>query len=254
MITYLIPCRLESTRYPNKPLLDICGLPMFAHVYFRTLMAVGDNDNVFVCTHNYEIMEECERLNIEYIETDRLPVNGTERIAQAADKLGLSGSDIVVNVQGDDPMVNPEDLITLANYHKNRSGVDIMLPHIKMKEPRTDLLSGHIVTDSYDNILLISRNPIPSNFRKKIPYKKTLSIQSFRADALYQFAAEPETELEKIEGIEHLRAIDMGLSMETFELEREYTPVDVPEQYEIVCKKMVDDPLFLEYSHLVTKK
>ena len=227
---------------------------MFAHVYFRTLMAVGDNDNIFVCTHNTEIMEECERLGIEYIETDQLPVNGTERIAQAADKLGLSGSDIVVNVQGDDPMVNPEDLIALANYHKKNSDVDIILPHIKMEEPRTDLLSGHIVTDSYDNILLISRNPIPSNFRKKIPYKKTLSIQSFRADALYEFEAEPETDLEKIEGIEHLRAIDMGLNIKTFELEREYTPVDVPEQYEIICKKMVDDPLFLEYSHLVTKE
>ena len=227
---------------------------MFAHVYFRTLMAVGDNDNIFVCTHNTEIMEECERLGIEYIETDQLPVNGTERIAQAADKLGLSGSDIVGNVQGDDPMVNPEDLIALANYHKKNSDVDIILPHIKMEEPRTDLLSGHIVTDSYDNILLISRNPIPSNFRKKIPYKKTLSIQSFRADALYEFEAEPETDLEKIEGIEHLRAIDMGLNIKTFELEREYTPVDVPEQYEIICKKMVDDPLFLEYSHLVTKE
>ena len=227
---------------------------MFAHVYFRTLMAVGDNDNIFVCTHNTEIMEECERLGIEYIETDQLPVNGTERIALAADKLGVSGSDIVVNVQGDDPMVNPEDLIALANYHKKNSDVDIILPHIKMEEPRTDLLSGHIVTDSYDNILLISRNPIPSNFRKKIPYKKTLSIQSFRADALYEFEAEPETDLEKIEGIEHLRAIDMGLNIKTFELEREYTPVDVPEQYEIICKKMVDDPLFLEYSHLVTKE
>lgn len=251
MTTYMIPCRLESTRYPNKPLLDICGLPMFAHVYFRTLMAMKDNDNVFLCTHNTEIMEECERLDIEYIQTSSRPLNGTERIAEAADKIGLTETDVVVNVQGDDPLVDPKDLIRLAEYHDSlRFTADIIIPHKKMDEPRTDQLVGHIVTDSLDRILYISRNPIPSNYRKKVPYKKHLSIYSFRNEALQQFAAEPETELEQIEGIEALRAIDMGLNVETFELENEYTPVDVPEQYDIVCKKMVDDPIFKEYAHL----
>ena len=246
---YLIPSRLESSRLPNKPLLDIEGLPMFAHVYFRTKL-IDENAEVYLCTPNEEIIKQCETLDINYIQTSHSHVNGTERIAEAARLLGAENGDIIVNVQGDDPLVNPDDIQKLAKYHNNHDNVDVVIPHIVKTDPSNEL-SIEIVTNRKDKILYMSRSPIPSNYRKQLSFKKHLSIYSFRNDALQTFANTPETDIEKSEACEGLRALDIGMDVYTFALDNEYTPVDVIEQYEIVCKKMIDDKFLSLYSKKV---
>ena len=242
---FLIPCRMESTRFPNKPLLPIDGLPMFAHVYKRVQLmkhAKSSENVIRVCTPNEEIIDQCVRHNIEVVETSFDHVNGTERIAEAARTLGAADDDIVVNVQGDDPLVIPSDVEELNAYHSSFRHLDMVIPHLRTDDPKNKL-AGKIVTDSADKILYISRNAIPSNYRKNMSYKKHLSIYSFRNDALQIFAKEPETELEKSEGIEALRGLELGFNMQTFALKNEYTPVDVPEQYELVKELMKNDEL-----------
>ena len=103
-LAHFIPCRMDSTRLWGKPLLDICGLPMFAHVYFRTKLVFK---NVVVCTPDEEIAEVCKKYNIKYCMTSHDHVNGTERIAEAARNYRLRDDDIIVNIQGDDPLVLP---------------------------------------------------------------------------------------------------------------------------------------------------
>lgn len=243
MRTYLlIPCRMESVRYPNKPMLDILGLPMFAHVYYRARLAAEDYNgcHVYVCTDSAVIMESCNELGIPVIPTSTLHVNGTERIAEAARWLKAADDDIIVNVQGDDPLIDPDDIEELMNEHFGRPEVDVFLPHVAKEEPG-DELGAKMVTNRKNKVLYISRSPIPSNYRQVSEYKKTLSIYSFRNDALQAFANTPETELEKNEGVETLRPIDMGLDVYTFPLSDSYQPIDVPEHYEIVKELMKND-------------
>lgn len=241
-LAHFIPCRMGSTRLAGKPLLDICGLPMFAHVYFRTKLIY---DNVMVCTPDKEIKEKCEELRINYCMTSHDHVNGTERIAEAARAFNLQDDDIIVNVQGDDPLVLPEDIQKLTSYHSHTPDTGMVIPHIVKKDIISNTLSIKMVTNSQDRVLYMSRNMIPSNYREKLEYKKHLSIYSFRNDALQLFAISPETDLERSEACEGLRAMELDIKVKTFALENEYTPVDVKDQYYQVCRTMENDLTFL---------
>lgn len=243
-LAHFIPCRMGSTRLRGKPLLDICGLPMFAHVYFRTKLVFN---NVVVCTPDEEIAEVCKKYKIKYCMTEHDHVNGTERIAEAARIFRLRDEDIIVNIQGDDPLVLPEDVQKLTSFHWNRPNVGMVIPHIVCKDIINNNLSIKMVTNSQDRVLYMSRNMIPSNYREKLEYKKHLSIYSFRNDALQLFANTPETELERSEACEGLRAMELDIPVKTFPLENEYTPVDVKDQYYQVCKIMENDETFLKH-------
>ena len=113
----LIPCRLESTRLPNKPIELIQNIPMFAHVYYRS--EYTNLDEVYVCTDSDEIMKISEDLGLNSILTKSEHTNGTERCAEASSLLGLSDNDIVVDIQGDEPLLNPEDVNKLISFYQS---------------------------------------------------------------------------------------------------------------------------------------
>ena len=236
---------MESSRYPNKPMLDFHGMPMFEHVYRRAEM-VRVTKKVYVCTDSPEIIAHCKAKNISYIPTSTQPKNGTERIAEAINSLKTSDTDVIVNCQADDPLVSPYDLEALIKEHVEHPYVDVMLPHA-IKDEAGDQLNANIMAGDDGKVMAISRNPIPSNYRSKMPYKKCLSIYSFRAEALEHYAVYGETDSEYNEGIETIRPVEMDMYVHTFQLGDLYQPVDVPEHYPIVWEALKKDQFTRKY-------
>ena len=246
----LIPARLESTRLPGKPLKLIAGLPMIAHVYFRSRVSSA-LDDLYVCSDSLEIETLCNKLDIPHVMTSSQHTNGTERCGEAASILGLEPQDIVIDIQGDEPLVDPEH-ITAVSKEARLNHADIVVPHLLINEADENIVK--VVSSTLDNrILYLSRANVPYAFRGEEPYKKHLSIISFSMRALTLFCSSHETALEKIEGVELLRAIELGLCLRTIRLRGESRAVDTQKDLDFVRVHMELDPYFIEYKHTKIK-
>jgi 3-deoxy-manno-octulosonate cytidylyltransferase (CMP-KDO synthetase) len=235
----LIPSRLESSRLPNKALLDIEGLPMIVHVLKRTQLS-KQLDDVFVCTDNKLIADTVEKYGGSVIYTSSSHINGTERIAEAA--RGLTGN-LFVDIQGDEPLINPNHIDDVVNYHKANLQFEIILPTM----PLLDFNNHHIVKvvkGANSQVVYLSRSAIPFNSNE---YLKHLSIISFTPDSLWKFATLPASRNEMIEKVELLRAIDNGMTIGTFNLIGDSFSVDVWEDYERAKVAMSTDQIKLRY-------
>jgi 3-deoxy-manno-octulosonate cytidylyltransferase (CMP-KDO synthetase) len=242
-IVGLIPVRLESSRLPNKAILDISGMPMILHVAKRAALS-KILDRVVVCTDSYKICGLCIEHEIEVVLTKSIHTNGTERIAEAASILNLDRDAIIVDIQGDEPLLKPYMIENVVNYFINNKDFDIVVPFIEIFEKESH--SRVKLVTSGNNVIYMSRRNLPYPFLKNSVYKKHLSIIAFRMDALLKFASSKPTPLEEIEGIELLRALEIGLKVGTFEEYGETLSVDTQEDYERVQRLMTRDEIFLE--------
>jgi len=234
----LIPCRLNSTRLPNKPLKIIEGLPMFAHVYFRSKLS--NLDEVYICTDSSEIETISKSLKINCILTNSKHQNGTERCEEAAKKLGLEENDLVIDIQGDEPLVNPNHINAVINKFLSRP-CDILVPYLCCEDFNKPNIVKILAT--VDNkILYMSRNDIPNFFRNNEPLKKHLSIIAFRKSTLSEFCSYSPSKYEKMEGIELLRAVENSMNIRTMELEGETKAVDTYDDLIYVRTEMPYDP------------
>lgn len=234
----LIPCRLNSTRLPNKPLKIIEDLPMFAHVYFRSKLS--DLDAVYICTDSTEIELIAKSLEINCIMTSITHTNGTERCAEAAQKLGLSKNDLVIDIQGDEPMVSPSHINAVLKEFLNKK-CDIIVPFLYCEDFNKPNIVKILAT--VDNkILYMSRGDIPYFFRNNEPLKKHLSIIAFTYNTIAKFCSYHPSKHEIIEGIELLRAVENSMDIQTMELEGETRAVDTYEDLVYVREEMPYDP------------
>ena len=240
----LIPCRLESTRLPNKPLEMIGSLPMFAHVYYRSLEA--DLDDIYICTDSKEIQRMSNDLNIKCIMTSKKHKNGTERCGEAVKKLKLSSNDIVVDIQGDEPLLNPKDVSKIANNF-NPKKHDILLGYLLFKEKEQKNVVK-IVTAKDNRVLYFSRSDIPNTFREKTILKKQVGLVAFSINAINYFYKSKPTKLEEIEGVELLRSVELGSAIYGIELNYETRAVDVPADLNFVREKIKSDSLYQKYA------
>jgi len=239
----LIPARMESSRLPNKPLLDICGIPMVIHVAKRALLCKS-LDIVAVCTDSLNIIEECVRHNVNCILTKSEHTNGTERIAEAIDSLNISDSDIVIDIQGDEPLISPNTLERLiVNFKKNE--FDIMLPYIETNDTNNNNIVK--ISTTGNKILYMSRQDIPLSFSNKRALKKHLSVIAFHKKSLKKYSSLGRSNLEKTESIELLRAIENNLKLGTFKEDHESISVDVIEDYRKVQRCMEGDEFYKKY-------
>jgi 3-deoxy-manno-octulosonate cytidylyltransferase (CMP-KDO synthetase) len=212
MIIALIPSRLNSNRLNKKPLLIIDGLPIIVHTFKRTQLA-KKIDKVIVCTDSIEIKKVVEIHGGEALLTSKKHINGTERIAEIAKK--FKSAKFIIDVQGDEPLVDPKDIDKVIDFHKKNKNFDIVLPINKTKN--ADDKSLIKVAHSGKKILYFSRTKIPfNNKEKKINYYKDLSVISFKPKALQKFANLKQSYLESIEGIELLRALENNLTIGTY--------------------------------------
>jgi len=238
-ITVVIPARYASVRFPGKALAEISGKPMIQHVYERTARAKLISRTI-VATDDSRIADAVHRIGGEAIMTSTSHQTGTDRLAEVAASLD---SDIIVNVQGDEPLICP-DMIDQAILPFLEES-DLLMGTLKTRiKSLHDFLSPNVVkvvTDSSYNALYFSRSPLPF-FRDKwkdlkdesfccgkLLCYKHVGLYVYRRDFLLRFAAMPPTFLEISEKLEQLRALENGIKIRVVETEFESIGVDTPD-------------------------
>jgi 3-deoxy-manno-octulosonate cytidylyltransferase (CMP-KDO synthetase) len=241
----LIPTRLNSSRLPQKALLMIHKIPLVMHTYKRAKMSKKLND-VYICCDDMKIYKTVKKYKAKAIMTSKHHKNGTERINEAYKKL-KNTYDLVVDIQGDEPLISPFHIDQVIQYHIKNIQSDIILPNLKIKvKNNTNIVK--VVKDIKNNVLYLSRGNIPFEFKNRVDwFNKHLSIVSFKPEALEKFSLNKKTPLEKAEDIELLRALEIGLKIKTLSLKGDSFSVDVPEDFEKASEVMTKDKFFKLY-------
>lgn len=241
----LIPTRLNSTRLPQKALLSINNIPLVVHTYKRSKLA-KKLDDLYICCDDEKIFNTVKKFGVKVLMTSKHHQNGTERICEAYKKLGKK-YDLVVDIQGDEPLVSPHHINDVVNHHLKNFDSDIILPVLKAKaKNNTNIIK--VVTDKKNKVLYLSRANIPFVFKRSNNYMyKHLSIISFKPNALINFSKHKKTRLESIEDIELLRALEIGLTIKTIKLDGDSFSVDIFEDYVRANKNMPKDKFFKLY-------
>lgn len=238
----MIPVRMESSRLPNKAIKDICGLPMIIHTLKRTQMA-KKLDEVYVVTDNTEIKALVELHNGKVIMTAKEHQTGTDRLAEAAQKID---ADVVVNIQGDEALVDPVHIDKgVEALLASNAEISILLTRFTKKSSPGDIKA---VVNLKNEIMYISRNDIPSDARVDVDTMlKAYHVVSFKKDFLIQYAKMEQTPLEKIEYNEYLRILENGYKIQGVMVESDAISVDTQEDLEFVRKEMLNDSIYPMY-------
>jgi len=247
-IAAIIPARLAATRFPNKPLAMISGLPMIEHVRRRVALCPLI-DQVIVATCDETIKKVVEDFGGKVIMTSDRHERCTDRIAEAA--LNID-SDIIVNVQGDEPLIRPgmlNEVISPLTKEAALLCTNLMCPIANDDEFKSPN-SVKVVVDRLNNMLYASREPIPS--RLKAPNNdflkwKQLGIIAFKSGFLQDFTRLTPTPLEQIESVDMLRAIENGYQIRMVATQHRLVGVDIPEQVNEVESLLHHDPLVSRY-------
>ena len=241
----LIPTRLNSTRLPQKALLEINNIPLVIHTYKRAKLSKKLSD-VYICCDDEKIKSVAEKFGAKVMMTSQNHSNGTERINEVYKKLKKE-YDFVVDIQGDEPLISPYHIDEVINFHTKNIDADIILPTLQIK-PTNNTNIIRVLLNNKNEVLYLSRADIPLNYKKdKKKSLKHLSILSFKPSALEQFAKAKKTYLESIEDIELLRALEIGLKIKSIKLTGDSFSVDVYDDYKKSRLRMSKDKFFKIY-------
>ena len=247
-IIVIIPARMSASRFPGKPLAPILGLPMIEHVRRRTLMCELVDETI-VATCDVEIKEVVEKAGGRVIMTAASHERCTDRVAEAAEGLEY---DIVINVQGDEPLVLPEMMDKVVRpllVDKELPCVNLVTRIVDQEEFENPNVPK-VVTNRFGDLLYISREPIPS--RKKVNSNnyirlKQLGIIAFRKEFLLKFTQLEPTPLERIESVDMMRAVEHGYRVRIVETDGRMIGVDIPGDIKLVEEVLSSDPLVKKY-------
>ena len=224
----VIPARYSSKRLPGKPLLDINGIPMVIRTFNQCKKAVPAS-KIIIATDDKRIQKICSKNDINSIITSKKCLTGTDRIAEVAKKIKKS---FYINVQGDEPICNPEDIKKIVNFaKKNPSLIVNGYTEIKDKKMFYSPNIPKVVFDKNENLLYMSRAPIPSN-------KKQIFIKSWRQVCIYSFpykslkiytSIKKKTKLELIEDLETNRFLELGYQVKMLKMSNKSVAVDTKE-------------------------
>lgn len=230
----VIPARYKSSRFPGKPLTEICGKPMIWWVY-QQAKKVPEFDSVYVATDDERIKAACEAYSINVIMTSDRHKTGSDRVAEVAEKVE---GDLFVNVQGDEPVINPEMIRQVISIFTEDDSV--YFGSLKKEITDPDEINApstvKVVTDDNGDAMYFSRSVIPSNLKdgRLARVFRHVGIYAYKREFLLKFAAMVQTELELGEGIEPLRAMQKGYKMRLKETEYTSIGVDLPEHIQKV--------------------
>ena len=234
MAIAVIPARYAATRLPGKPLVPLAGKPMIQRVWERARQAERIT-RVIIATDDERILKAAADFGAEAVMTRSEHRSGTERVAEVA--VGIAGSDdqVFVNVQGDEPLVEPEAIDTLVEAIEGQSDIAVATLMVPIAKP-ADIMDPNIVKvvlDFDDNALYFSRAPIPWVRDRGAPvhaqHMKHLGLYAFRRSALLDFPTLPLGDLERIEQLEQLRWMENGYKIRVAETHHDSVSVDVPE-------------------------
>ncbi len=243
----LIPTRLNSSRLPQKALLEIENIPLVVHTYKRSKLS-KKLDEVYICCDDKKIYDTVKKFGAKCIMTSTHHANGTERIFEAYKKISKNKKfDLIIDIQGDEPLVSPYHIDSVITHHLKNFNYDIVLPTINSDQKNnTNIIK--VISNIKNEVMYLSRSNIPFEFKMINKYiNKHLSIISFRPDSLRRFSECKKTSLEKIEDIELLRALEIGQKIKTFQLKGDSFSVDVLDDYKKVKKQMSSDKFFKLY-------
>ena len=241
----IIPARLDSSRLPKKVLLDLKGKTVIQRVYEQCLK-VKNVDGVYIATDSIEIKEVCETFTDQVIITKSTHQSGTDRIGEAVSAIAC---DIVINVQGDEPFIEPSLIEALVNSFSN-SDISMSSAMSKINNVK-DLQNTNVVkvvTDLHNNALFFSRSLIPfprdvkeisiaKEVLEKCQFYRHIGIYGYRKDFLLKFVNMEQSYLEKVEKLEQLRALENGFKIKMIEANSSLIGIDTREDYEEALKK-----------------
>ncbi len=216
----VIPARFKSTRLPGKPLLDIAGQPMIAHVCQRAREA--EAEEIVVATDDKRIFDKVNELGFQAVMTDINHQSGTERIHEVAELLGWDDDDIVVNLQGDEPLIPPAYIkeVALALGNQNKAGITTLAAEIIDAEEVFNPNLVKVVLDHQSYALYFSRAAIPwdrdsfskneGKISKAMPYLRHIGMYAYTVEFLKNYCSWQPSILESIESLEQLRILWYG--------------------------------------------
>ena len=232
----ILPARYKSSRFPGKPLAKIKGKEMILHVAEKAEQAIG-KENVYIATENQIIANLVKKSGYKVVLTSDSCLTGTDRVAEASREIN---ADIFINVQGDEPMIDPEDIKKVIHLKKNNpSHVINCMSQLHNDENSNDKKIPKVVCDLQDNLLYSSRNSIPtkkSEDSKKV--MKQVCIYAFSKEQLDKFYDSSKTPLEFEEDIEIVRCLEKGIPVKMLKVNKVSYAVDYPEDVKIIEKML----------------
>ncbi len=208
----VIPARYGSSRLPGKPLADIGGKPMFMQVHDRA--ALSGASRVIVATDDQRIVEAAKRYGAEVMITADHHQSGTDRIAEVAERCAWSGDDIVVNVQGDEPLIPPELISQVAELLSSHADAAIatLTASLTSDQDFNDPNCVKVVTDQFGYAMYFTRAPIPFPRNRMLSgmARRHVGLYAYRVAKLKYLASASPCELEQVESLEQLRALWLG--------------------------------------------
>ncbi|NVK05391.1 MAG: 3-deoxy-manno-octulosonate cytidylyltransferase [Flavobacteriia bacterium] len=238
----IIPARYASTRFPGKPLVDLVGKSMIRRVYERASMGC---DEVLVATDDNRILEEVESFGGNVVMTSTNHSTGTNRCLEAYEIWRINAGadvDVVINVQGDEPMLNPTSLRTLVHPFVNPDcDMSTLVKPVKNAEDLKNPNNVFVTINQNGQALYFSRHPIPfvrgvemENWLSKVDFFQHIGLYAFRPKTLRDFASMAMGDLEKAESLEQLRWLEGGHEIYCGLVQEVSVSVDTPEDAETV--------------------
>ena len=246
-ILALIPARYGSSRFPGKPLALVHGKPMIQRVYEQTIKAFP---NACVATDDNRIYDAVKAFGGKVVMTSENHNSGTDRCFEAwanYEKESGESFDVVINVQGDEPYIRPEQLMQLGKCFEDPSvELATLVKRVKDKEELFNPNSPKVILDKESNAIYFSRTPIPysrdvevtDEYVKKNPFFRHIGLYGYRTSTLARICAMPQSFLEKAEKLEQLRWIENGLKIRVAETQYETHAVDTVEDLEFINSKI----------------
>ena len=230
----MIPARYGATRFPAKLMQDLCGKPVIVHTYQR----VADTnlfDQVYVVTDDDRIENAIREVGGKVIRSQKEHNSGSDRLAEASKDLEV---DIIVNVQGDEPFTDKENLQKVIDIFANDPQKNIAVASLMERITHPDDIANpnnvKVVVNKFNEALYFSRSviPFPRDTNTKVPYYKHIGIYAYRKDALQQFTQLPPSLLEETEKLEQLRYLENGFKIRLAATDIPTIGIDTPEDLE----------------------
>lgn len=251
-IIAILPARMGASRFPGKPLFPINGVPLIGHCYHRTKMA-KNLDGTYIATCDQEIVDYASSIGAPAVMTSNKHNRATDRTAEAMLKIEeeeQQTTDVVIMVQGDEPLLQPDMLETMVEQFKNPATQIVnLMARLSTKEEFEDKNNVKVVCRTNGDALYFSREAIPSGWKgtENLPKFMQVGIIAFRRQTLIEFNEMEELPLEQIESVDMNRVLESGGSIKMVATNHKMIGVDTPEEAQAVSEILQNDELSTRY-------
>jgi 3-deoxy-manno-octulosonate cytidylyltransferase (CMP-KDO synthetase) len=251
----IVPARMAATRFPGKPLAKVLGMPMIGHCYHRTRLAPG-LDAAYVATCDQAVADYVVSIGGQAVMTSALHNRASSRTAEALEIIECETGaqvDVVVMVQGDEPLISPETIGETVHYFEDPAvNIVNIMSRLRTLEAFIDKNNVKVVVDQNNNALYFSREPIPSPWKgwEHLPRYMQTGIISFRRETLLRFNAMQESPLEQYESVDMNRVLETGGQIRMVAIDAFTIGVDTAEELAEAEMYLRNDPVLPRYLSL----